>query len=61
MTATAVLVDAYAAAAATGVKPATMRKWLQRGKLARHGYDTAGRVLVDLYEVETLKPQLTVR
>jgi hypothetical protein len=56
-----VLADSYAASVATAVKPATMRKWLQRGKLARHGYDAEGRVLVDLQEVETLKSSLTVR
>lgn len=55
-----VLADAYAASIATAVKPATMRKWLQRGKLTRHGYDADGRVLVDLHEVETLKAPLTV-
>lgn len=49
------LTDIYAAAAATGVKPATMRKWLERGKLTRHGYDRAGRALVDLHELEPLK------
>lgn len=55
MTGTLVVVDIYAAAAATDVKPATLRKWLQRGKLTRHGYDRDGRALVDLDEVENLK------
>jgi hypothetical protein len=56
-----IIADSYAAAEATHVKPATMRKWLQRGKLTRHGYDADGRVLVDLHEVESLKDNLTVR
>lgn len=56
-----ILTDAYAASIATQVKPATMRKWLERNKLTRHGYDAGGRVLVDIEEVETLKSSLTVR
>lgn len=39
------------AAAAHGVKPATVRKWLQRGKLTRHGYDEQGRALIDAAEL----------
>lgn len=50
------LVDAYAAHAATGIKPGTIRQWLRRGKLTRHGYDHAGRALVDLHE---LQPRVT--
>ncbi|MGI3230582.1 hypothetical protein ACRJ4B_49855 [Streptomyces sp. GTA36] len=45
-------VDAYAAQAATGIRPGTIRVWLRRGKLRRLGYDDRGRVLVDLHEVE---------
>lgn len=47
-------VDVYAASAATGIKPGTIRVWLTRGRLARHGYDRAGRTLVDLAEVGKL-------
>ncbi|MET9516401.1 hypothetical protein [Streptomyces sp. NPDC002994] len=47
-----VLVDAYAAQAATGIKPGTIRQWLRRGKLTHHGYDQAGRALVDLNELQ---------
>lgn len=49
------LVDAYAAHAATGIKPGTIRVWLTRGKLTHCGYDSAGRSLVDLAEVEMLR------
>lgn len=49
------LVDAYAASAATGIKPGTIRVWLTRGKLTRHGHDTAGRTLIDLAELQKLK------
>lgn len=41
-----------AAAARCSLKPATIRKWLQRGKLTGHGYDQAGHALVALAEVE---------
>ncbi|MGW3486542.1 hypothetical protein [Streptomyces sp. NPDC001054] len=47
-----VLLDAYAAEAATGIKAATIRQWLRRGHLSHHGYDRFGRVLVDLREVQ---------
>lgn len=46
-----VLVDPYAAQAATGTKPGTIRQWLRRGKLTHHGYDHEGRALVDLDEL----------
>ncbi|MEV6420619.1 hypothetical protein [Streptomyces sp. NPDC051662] len=46
------LVDPYAASAATGIKPGTVRQQLRRGKLIHHGYDRAGRVLVDLNELQ---------
>jgi hypothetical protein len=49
------LVDAYAASLATGIRPGTIRVWLTRGRLTRHGYDTAGRTLIDLDELENLK------
>ncbi|MDF2710661.1 MAG: hypothetical protein K0R62_6313 [Nonomuraea muscovyensis] len=47
-----VLVDAYAAQAATGIRAGTIRVWLHRGKLTRHGHDDHGRALVDLHEVQ---------
>ncbi|MEU0369095.1 hypothetical protein ABZ070_02325 [Streptomyces sp. NPDC006283] len=46
------LVDAYAAAAATGIKPGTIRVWLHRGKLTHHGHDRQGRALVNLNELQ---------
>ncbi|MFD9211605.1 hypothetical protein ACFVY9_00515 [Streptomyces sp. NPDC059544] len=46
-----VLVDPYAAHAATGIKPGTIRQWLRRGHLTHHGYDRDGRALVDLDEL----------
>lgn len=46
-----VLVDLYAAHAATGIRPGTLRVWLHRGKLTHHGHDHAGRTLVDLNEL----------
>lgn len=51
---TATLVDTYAAAAATGIKPGTIRQWLHRGKLTRKGSDTRGRTLIDLAELLNL-------
>ncbi|MCZ4099857.1 hypothetical protein [Streptomyces sp. H39-C1] len=51
---TATLVDAYAASAATGIKPGTIRQWLARGKLTHRGYDTRGRALIDLDELTKL-------
>ncbi|MFH8668820.1 hypothetical protein ACH4F3_28625 [Streptomyces anulatus] len=48
------LVDTTAAQLGMNVKPATMRKWLQRGKLTRHGHDYYGRAIVDLDEIEQL-------
>jgi hypothetical protein len=50
-TAPLTLVDVYAAAAATGIRPGTIRVLLHRGRLARHGHDHAGRTLVALEEV----------
>lgn len=47
-----VLVDAYAAHTATGIPPGTIRVWLHRGKLTRHGHDRQGRALVDLHELQ---------
>ncbi|WP_323874454.1 hypothetical protein [Streptomyces sp. 3212.3] len=49
-----VLVDPYAAQAATGVRPGTIRVWLHRGKLTRHGHDGHGRALVDLRELRAI-------
>lgn len=48
------LVDTTAAQLGMNVKPATMRKWLQRGKLTRHGHDYHGRAIVDLDEIEQI-------
>lgn len=45
------LVDAYAAQMATGIKPGTIRVWLHRRKLTHHGHDSQGRALVDLHEL----------
>ena len=47
-----VLVDPYAAQAATGTKPGTIRQWLRRGRLTHHGYDHEGRALIDLDELQ---------
>ncbi|MFF8458536.1 hypothetical protein ACF06T_28860 [Streptomyces albidoflavus] len=46
------LVDAYAAQAATGIRPGTIRQWLRRGHLTHHGHDAQGRVLIDLHELQ---------
>ena len=51
------ITDTRAAALATGISPATLRQWLHRGKLTRHGTDRDGRTLVDLEEI----PQVTDR
>lgn len=48
------IVDVYAAQAATGIRAGTLRVWLHRGKLTRHGHDRHGRVLVDLHELRSL-------
>ncbi|XQE79529.1 hypothetical protein ACN24L_12430 [Streptomyces microflavus] len=45
------LVDIYAAQAATGIRPGTLRVWLHRGKITHHGHDRHGRTLVDLDEL----------
>jgi len=50
------LVDPYAAHAATGIKPAAIRKRLSRGTLTPYGYDRQGRALVDLNELTTSTP-----
>lgn len=47
-----ILVDAYAAHAATGIKPGTIRVWLHRGRITHHGHDAQGRDLVDLHELQ---------
>ncbi|MGW4388217.1 hypothetical protein [Streptomyces sp. NPDC004685] len=46
------LVDAYAAHMATGIKPGTIRVWLHRRKITHHGHDSQGRDLVDLHELQ---------
>ncbi|MFC9606081.1 hypothetical protein ACFTTN_21780 [Streptomyces niveus] len=48
------LVDTVAAQLGTNVKTPTMRKWLQRGKLTKHGHDHRGRAIVDLDEIEQI-------
>ncbi|MGW6566457.1 hypothetical protein [Streptomyces sp. NPDC054975] len=50
--ATPLLVDTHAASAATGARPGTIRIWLHRGRLTHHGYDRAGRALLDLHELQ---------
>ncbi|MFG2747215.1 hypothetical protein ACGFY0_45170 [Streptomyces chartreusis] len=50
--ATPLLVDTHAAQAATGTRPGTIRIWLHRGRLTHHGYDHAGRALIDLNELQ---------
>lgn len=52
MTLQPVLVDTAAAELATGIKAGTLRVWLHRGRLTRHGHDRRGRTLVDLNEVQ---------
>jgi len=51
-----VIVDIYAAAAATGIKPGALRVRLHRGTLTRHGHDRTGRALVDLCELQAPAP-----
>ncbi|MFF2226271.1 hypothetical protein ACFVV7_23485 [Streptomyces globisporus] len=48
------LVDLNAAQIATGKSPATLRTWIHRGELTRHGYDPRGRALIDLDEAQAL-------
>lgn len=50
----AVVVTVAEAASRVDRKPATLRKWLQRGKLTGHGHDDMGNALVQLSEVEQL-------
>ncbi|MCY0926902.1 hypothetical protein OTB20_11945 [Streptomyces sp. H27-H1] len=50
-------VDLYAAHAATGIRPGTIRVWLHRGHLTHHGHDKAGRTLVDLHELQARQAQ----
>jgi predicted site-specific integrase-resolvase len=45
------ITDTIAAELATGIKPATLRQWIHRGKITSHGTDHAGRILVDLDEI----------
>ncbi|WP_275462077.1 hypothetical protein [Streptomyces noursei] len=51
-----VIVDIYAAAHHSGIRPGTLRQRLRRGTLTHHGYDTAGRALVDLRELPPGQP-----
>lgn len=46
------LVDIYAAAVATGIKPGALRVRLHRGKITHHGHDRHGRTLVNLDELQ---------
>lgn len=46
-----VIVDIYAAAHHSSIKPGTLRQRLRRGTLTHHGYDHDGRALVDLREL----------
>lgn len=39
------------------VSTALMRKWLERGKLTRHGHDYYGRAIIDLDELDELRPK----
>ncbi|MGX9921773.1 hypothetical protein ACWIG4_18185 [Streptomyces sp. NPDC002248] len=52
-----VLVDPYAAEAATGIRADLIRQWLRRRHLTHHGYDRSGRVLVNLTEVQARQEQ----
>ncbi|MFF2650374.1 hypothetical protein [Streptomyces sp. NPDC058045] len=47
-----VIVDIYAAQAATGIKAGALRVRLHRGTLTHHGHDHRGRTLVDLAELQ---------
>ncbi|MDR3079626.1 MAG: hypothetical protein LBV60_01630 [Streptomyces sp.] len=47
-----VIVDIYAAEAATGIKAGALRVRLHRGTLTHHGHDRRGRALVDLGELQ---------
>lgn len=49
------LVDTVAAQLGTDVKAATIRKWLERGRLTKHGHDYYGRAIVDLDEIEEIQ------
>ncbi|HEX7352500.1 hypothetical protein [Brachybacterium sp.] len=54
------LVDTLAAAHAARVKPALIRTWAARGKLARQGEDQQGRTLYaldDVYRLAARRPQ----
>ncbi|MBE1598967.1 hypothetical protein [Streptomyces stelliscabiei] len=48
------LTDIYAAALSVKQRPATVRKWVNRGELTHHGYDHRRRVVVDLEELQAL-------
>ena len=48
-------IDAYVAARLLpGLRPVTVRKWAQRGQLARRGADAAGRTLYRFADIERL-------
>jgi hypothetical protein len=48
------LIDTYAAALEAGLKPATLRQWVSRGRLDHHGYDRAGRTIIDLHQLRAI-------
>ncbi|MFB7630677.1 helix-turn-helix domain-containing protein [Streptomyces sp. NPDC056149] len=45
------ITDTSAAALYFDVTPATVRSWINRGRVQHHGHDRRGRALVDLREV----------
>jgi len=49
------VIDAYEAARhLPGLRPVTVRKWAQRGRLKRCGADAEGRTLYRFADIETL-------
>lgn len=55
------LVDTQAAAVAISRAPATIRSWINRGKIAAYGTDRKGRTLVDLADVYRANESATHR
>jgi DNA-binding transcriptional MerR regulator len=48
-------IDAYVAARhLSGLRPVTVRKWAQRGRLERRGTDAEGRTLYRFVDIERL-------
>ncbi|MEU3355263.1 hypothetical protein [Streptomyces sp. NPDC037389] len=52
-TPTPIICDTVAAGQYVHVTPGTIRQWIRRGHVEHHGYDNAGRALVDLREVRS--------